>query len=101
MNWLHELEYKLLELPEPDKVIFLYMPYQVGMELKKGRAVEADAHESNPNHLRQAEEAYLELAERYDWTRIDCAPNKTMNSLRTIEDIHSEVFNIVSEKLKN
>jgi len=101
LRYLHKLEYELLELPEPDKVIFLYMPYQVSMELKKSRVEKSDAHESNPNHLRQAEEAYLELAEEYNWTKINCAPNKTKDSLRSIEDIHKEVFNIVKKELKN
>ena len=35
MKWLEKLEYELLELPRPDLVIFLYMPYQYSMELRK------------------------------------------------------------------
>jgi dTMP kinase len=100
IRWLEKLEYELYELPRPDGVIFLYMPYQVGMELKKGRAGMADAHEANPEHLRNAEEAYLQLAEMYDWIKIDCAPDKTRGSLRSVEDIGEEVFEKAMKILK-
>lgn len=101
MKWLEELEYGNFELPRPDRVIFLHMPFEVGMELKRGRPGEADGHESNPDHLRRAELAYVELAERYGWVRIACAPNRTRSSLRTIDDIQREVLAKTLEFLGN
>lgn len=32
------LEYEILELPRPDKVIFLHLPYELGDEIRKKRA---------------------------------------------------------------
>jgi len=95
MNWLDTLEYEMLGLPRPDAVIFLYMPVEVAEELKKGRDEKPDAHEANIKHLRNAENCYLELAERYNWTKINCAPDGTISSLRTPEDIHEEVYSNV------
>ena len=60
---LANLEYGFLELPKPDLTIFLYVPYKKVAELKRGRVEPADQHESNPLHIRNAEHAYLELAE--------------------------------------
>lgn len=88
-KWLETLEYKLLELPIPDKTFFLYMPYEYALELKKNRPEIPDQHESSEEHLRNAEAAYLELAKLYDFERIDCVENC---KIRTIEDIHEEVY---------
>ncbi len=97
--WLDELEYRNFGLPKPDKVIFLYMPYRVGMELKKGRPGKADGHENNPEHLRNAERVYLQLARMYNWARVDCTFNRTIETLKTREKIAEEVFEIVSKLL--
>lgn len=91
-KWLESLEYGLLELPRPNLTIFLYMPYQYALELKKQRQEIPDQHEANQEHLINAENAYLELAELYGFCRINCVEN---NKIRTIEDIHEEVYTLV------
>jgi len=101
INWLDMLEYNMLGLPRPDAVIFLYMPLEVAEELKKGREEKPDALEANLEHLRNAEACYLELAERYNWKKINCAPDKTIKSLRTTEDIHDEIYLIVRKVIQN
>lgn len=100
IKFVEELEYNLMNLPKPDTVIFLYMPYQVSMELKKQHNEEADLHESNINHLKNAEETYLMLARIRKWKNIECAPDKTINSLKKPEDISDEVYNIIVNILK-
>ncbi|VVB80408.1 Thymidylate kinase [uncultured archaeon] len=94
VNFIRNLEYKLLGLPKPDQVVFLYMPYQVGMELKKGRAGIADAHEASEEHLRQAEQAYLWIARNFNWTKINCTTDGTFEGLRTREEIAEEVHSV-------
>lgn len=94
---LANLEYGFLELPKPNLTIFLYMPYKKVAELKKGRTEPADQHEASVLHIRNAEHAYLELAEIHDYKKIDCVSAK--GKLRDIEDIHEDVYKIVSEEL--
>ncbi len=94
---LENLEYDFLELPRPDITIFLYMPYQKVVELKKGRPEEDDQHEASPLHLRNAEHAYLELAELHDYKKIDCVDKK--GKLRDIEQIHEDIYQVVCEVL--
>lgn len=90
-QWIDKLEYWLLELPKPDKTIFLHVPYDFAKELKKNRE-HLDQHELNPEHLKNAERAYVELAELYNWNKVECVKD---NKLRTIEDINDEIYNIL------
>lgn len=92
VEFIENLEYVLLGLPRPDNVLFLYMPYQVGMELKKGREGIADAHEASEEHLRQAEQSYLEIAKRQSWTKIDCTTDGTFQGLKPREHVATEVY---------
>ncbi len=98
-RWLEELEHGNFGLPRPDKVIFLYMPYQVCMELKKGRPGKADGHENNPEHLKNAEKSYLHLARLYNWIKIDCTIDGTIQTLKSREKIAEEVYEVVSKLL--
>ncbi len=93
-RFLHELEYKLLELKRPDLTFFLYVPYEYSVELRKIRNEAPDQHESNPDHLRHAETAYLELEKIYNFKRIECIEN---GSMRTREDINDEIYGKVKK----
>ena len=48
-------------------------------------------------HIRNAEHAYLELAEIHDYKKIECVDKK--GKMRDIEDIHEDVYKIVSKEL--
>ena len=89
-----------MKLPRPDLTIFLYMPYSVAMKLKEGRETIADGHESNPEHLKNAEEAYLQLARLYNWRRIDCVPWGGACFLKTVDEIHDEVYQITKGRIE-
>lgn len=87
-QWIDKLEFWLLNLPKPDLTIFLHMPYEYSCELKKNRT-SLDEHEKSPEHLKNAEQAYLELSELYNWTKIECVSDET---IRSIEDINNEIM---------
>lgn len=92
---LANLEYGFLELPKPDLTIFLYMPYKKVAELKSGRSEPGDQHESSMLYIRNAEAAYLELAELHNYKKVTCVLKD--NKLRDIMDIHEEIYNIVKD----
>ena len=94
---LDELEFGIMELPRPDAVIFLYMPSPYAAILKKSRAEASDQHEISEEHLKRAEEAYLELTEKYNYIKIDCVKNDV---IRTINDINDEVMKVFEEIIK-
>lgn len=91
-EWLENLEFKLLELPIPDIKIFLHMPLECAKILKKNRPEAPDGHERDENHLIHAENAYIEISQKYDFKTIEC--NK-LDAIKTIDDISNEVFNYV------
>lgn len=92
-QWIDKLEYWLLKFPKPDITIFLHVPYEYSIELRKNRE-SIDEHEKSPEHLKASEEAYIELSELYNWSRIECIKD---NKLRSIEDINDEILKVIKE----
>lgn len=92
-NFLYELEFNMLGLIKPDLVIFLHMPYLYASILKHNRT-SLDGHESSPKHLQNAENAYLELSDKYNFSYVICVKD---NEIRDIEEINEEIY----EKIKN
>lgn len=95
--WLDVLEFKLLELPHADIVIFLHMPSENAVVLRQSRKEKPDQHENDLNHLKLAEQAYIELARNYKWFTIECVKE---NNIRTINDISEEIYNVIINKIK-
>ena len=87
-------EYVINELPRPDKIILLYLPYEYACELKKRRAELPDEVENNIEYLKNSERAYLELAELYNYDVINCVEN---GEIKTIEDINNEIIKRIKE----
>ena len=92
-QWIDKLEYWLLGLPKPDKTIFLHVPLENTLELRKNRK-SIDEHEKSPEYLKRAEESYLELSELYNWDKIECIRN---NKLRSVEDINNEIMKLIEK----
>lgn len=95
-QWIDKLEFWLLNLPKPDKTIFLHMPYEYACILRKNR-VNLDEHEKSIEHLKNAEEAYVELSELYNWDTIECVEN---NQIKSIEQINNEILIKLEDVLK-
>lgn len=93
-GWIDKLEYWLLELPKPDKTIFLHVPYKYTKELIKNRE-SLDDNEKDENYQINSIKTYLELADLYHWNMIDCIKD---DKLRSIEDINKEILDIILDK---
>ncbi len=101
LKFIDTLEFDLCELPRPDKVIFLYMPFEASKELRKGRKF-TDGNESSEEHLRNAENTYLEIAKMYNWDYINCIKDNvfiTVNDIKSIDEISYEINNMVDDFL--
>lgn len=85
-RWLDDLEYGLLELPRPDFTILLFMPFEIGQQLATKMTEKVDEHEKNPDHLKNAEEAYSQLAQFYGWTKINCTQKNISDSIKERTD---------------
>lgn len=101
LKFIEYLEFELCELPRPDMVIFLHMPFEAAKELRKDR-VSGDGNENNPEHLKKAEKNYCDIAKMYDWKYINCLRSDKFESLtdiKTIEEISDEVIKEVTTLL--
>ena len=96
-DWLDNLEFNLLELPKPDISVFLHMPFEFSLILKKNREEDMDQNEKDKNHLINAENAFIELAKKYDFYTIQCNDG---DRIKTIEEINEDLYNYVSDKIK-
>lgn len=96
LGWLYDFEYNKIQIPKPDKVIFLDMPVEVSQKLLsnryKGDESKKDIHECDVEYLAQCRKAAVFTAEFSDWEIIPCAEN---GEARSIEDISNDVLNSV------
>ena len=102
LDWLWDFEFNLYGLPVPTKVFFLNMPIEKSIELMKNRenkfshTATKDIHERNKEHLEDSHKAACYVAKKYDWCEINCVKD---DNIRTIEDIHEEIYKTVKECL--
>lgn len=101
-RWLYDFEYGKMELPKPDLVIYLDVPTEVTDQLMRKREAatntNADIHEQHMDYLKLCRSTGLEAAEFYGWKMIHCAKDGKM---RSIEDIHNEIFALVQSVLED
>ncbi len=94
IDWLYDFENNLLKIPKEDNVILLYVPFELTKKLKEKRGATSsgtkDIHEMDEEYLRAANEASLWVANKLGWTVIYCTDEN--GNLRSIEDIHEEIY---------
>ena len=88
-------EYENLYLPRPDVTIFLDVDEEVSKsnvakKAKRGYTnATHDLHESSDAYLAEVKNVYRQLADKYGWRRVNCAPGGVM---RPTDEIGYEVF---------
>lgn len=101
LKWLYEFEYEKLGLPRPDLVIYLDVPTDFTEKMLRGREqatnTNADIHEKDMQYLATCRHCGKEAATYYGWTVIQCVKDGAM---RSIEDIHEEIYAAVKQCLE-
>ena len=101
-RWLSEFEYDRLGLPEPDLVLYLDLPTEKSTEMLRQREADTnttgDIHETDLEYLTACRSAAMDACRTYGWKIIPCLDGQ--GDLRTIEDIHREIWQEVSPLLK-
>ncbi len=102
LKWLYEFEYDKLGLPCPDLVIYLDVPTDFTEKLMRHREEEtntsADIHEQDLSYLATCRRTGRAAANFYNWHVISCAKDGAM---RSIEDIHEEIYRHVMACLED
>lgn len=104
-SWNEEFEHGIMGIPKPDLNIVLHIPIEVSLRLMNERAatgnqkhdLKKDIHEADPDHLKKAAEAYLDLVDHIDYFHaIECIEN---GALLSPEAIHERIWNTITRKL--
>ena len=101
LTWLYDFEYDRLGLPKPDLVIYLDVPTEYTERMMREREAQtgtgADIHEQDLSYLAACRSVGRTAASHYGWTVVQCVRNDQM---RTIEDIHEEIYGYVKACLE-
>ena len=102
LKWLYEFEYDKLGLPAPDLTIYLDVPTDFTEKMMRSREAAtnttADIHEQDLEYLATCRRTGKAAAEFYGWTVINCVRDGKM---RSIEDIHEEIYGHVKACLED
>ncbi len=92
LHWLFDYEFRLLELPAPDRVIYLQVDPDVSQKLMTqryhGDESKKDVHEKDTEYLARSRRAAEFCARHLGWDTVHCTADGTM---RSIEEIQTEV----------
>ena len=101
LHWLYDFEYDKLALPRPDLTIYLDVPTDFTEQMMRKREqdtnTKADIHEKDTAYLATCRQTGRAAADYYGWTVIKCVRDGAM---RTIEDIHQEIYGHVLKCLE-
>ena len=102
LKWLYDFEYDKLGLPRPDLTIYLDVPTDFTERLLRHREqdtnTKADIHEKDMTYLATCRQTGRTAAQYYGWTVIQCVKDDAM---RSIEDIHEEIYRHVMNCLED
>ena len=102
LHWLYTFEYDQLGLPRPDLTIYLDVPTNFTEKMLRSREAatdtHADIHEQDMAYLATCRRTGRAAAVYYGWTVIDCVRDGQM---RSIEDIHEEIYRHVAACLED
>lgn len=102
LDWIWDFEFNLYGLPIPTEVFLLKMPPEVSLELMKDREnkftheSKKDIHEKDKKHIVDSFNVACSIADDYNWYTIECVKDE---KIRTIEDIHEEIYEEIKKKL--
>lgn len=100
LEWLEDFEYKKLQIPKPDLVIFLDMPVDVSQKLMTARyngdEVKKDVHEANVEYLKKCREAVDYAAPRLGWKTVSCSCN---GEPLPIGEINDSIYSLILKEI--
>ena len=100
LDWLYDFEFRLMELPKPDLVLYMDIDLQTCMAQMKLRQentnTSGDIHETHAEYLADCLSAGNLAADKLGWQRVSCLKN---GSMRSVEEIGNEIYDFVKKVL--
>ena len=101
-NWLSDLEYGKMGLPEPDLVIYLDVDLETSLRRMRRREqknhTQADIHEKDNSYLARCLHTADLACEHYGWRRI---PFMKDGQEREADEKNAEIYALILETLRN
>lgn len=99
VDYVCDFEYEKLGTKIPDKVIFLHAPFELVTEIRNRRTsndgIENDIHERDLEFMKKVYDNAMFIADYLKWDSVNCSNG---DSLKTIEEIHQDVYKRVRLK---
>ncbi|MBP7966935.1 deoxynucleoside kinase [Candidatus Woesebacteria bacterium] len=100
LQWLENFEYGVLGLPREDLVIYLYVPWQIALQLTKTKEKRTylqgeaeDIQEKDEKHRQDTEKMYQQLAsQHHHWDTLVCTKDGTILSRERIHELIIEIL---------
>jgi len=105
VDWLYDLEFRILKNPRPDLTLVIHVPPAIGQDLIKKKTQRSyieggkthDMHEADLSHLEHAEEAFLWLVK--DSPKTHVLIESYTDRLLTPEEVHAKVWTTLTKVL--
>lgn len=99
IDYVCDFEYNKLGIQKPDLVIFLYASFDLAIKMKNARkindGISNDIHERDLQFMKSVYESAMFVADYLGWDKIKC---DNENNMRSIEEIHNDVYTLVKKK---
>ncbi len=102
LRWIYQLEYKVHRIPKEDLVLYLHVPWKIGMALTKKKGAQpylkgkVDIEEADIKNRIISEKMYLELAKHNShWVKIDCVDK---GRLLIPTAIHKKIVDVLKQR---
>jgi len=103
LKWVYELEYKIHKIPKENIVIYLHVPWQIGISLTKNKSVRhylhgenTDIHEKDLDYRQAVENMYLKLSSKFKhWYKIESVSD---NKILSPQKIHQKILELLKKK---
>ncbi len=99
IDYVTDFEYNKIGIKEPDNVLFLYAPFDLVTRLRQARkendGVSNDIHERDLEFMKKVYKSAIFVADYLSWDKVECSKNDEM---RSINDIHEDVYKLVKRK---
>ena len=100
LDWLYDFEFRLMELPKPDVVLYMDIDLETCLNQMRARQeqtnTKGDIHESHAEYLKACLDIGNFAAEHLCWDKVRCLEDGKM---RNINDIHEDIYSTVKGAL--
>lgn len=101
LEWMYDLEFNKVRIPEPDRVICLLNPPESSIAMIEKRCLETgvkkDIHEADADYLGRCYEAAVYAGERFGWTMISCVDGE--RNMISRENMHVMIMDAIGDIL--